>query len=76
MNDEGTIFVGDAVAQVLDVQSYGGYVLHVASLARGALAVGDEVTCGVDRTRRRRVVPNHTSTHLLQWALRQVLVVT
>ncbi len=37
------------------------------------LQVGDFVTARVDRERRNRIVPNHTLTHVLNWALRDVL---
>jgi alanyl-tRNA synthetase len=35
--------------------------------------VGDEVTVRVDYERRGRIMPNHTFTHVLNWALREVL---
>jgi len=64
----------DAVRlQVDDVQVYGGYVVHVgAPLA--SLRVGDEIQCAVDYDRRTRVAPNHTMTHVLNFALREVLL--
>ncbi len=48
-----------------------GYVLHVGEAARGALCVGDAVTAAVDLPRRARIVPNHTFTHVLNFALRE-----
>ncbi len=48
-----------------------GYVLHVGEAARGALRVGDAVTAAVDLPRRARIVPNHTFTHVLNFALRE-----
>ena len=54
------------------MQVAAGYVLHVGS-ASGAFAVGDSVTCQVDAHRRRRILPNHTFTHVLNHALRDVL---
>jgi len=47
-------------------------VIHRGKLASGAISPGDEVTATVDR-RRDSVRKNHTATHLLQWALQQVL---
>ena len=38
-----------------------------------ALPICDKVTCSVDYDHRRRVAPNHTMTHVLNWALREVL---
>ena len=64
-----------ASASVFDVEStrsVGGYVLHVGRLRSGAIAVGETVVLTVADA-RDRVEKNHTSTHLLNWALRQTL---
>ncbi|KAG1327523.1 putative Alanine--tRNA ligase [Cocos nucifera] len=57
--------------QVSNVQVYGGFVLHIGSIAGGAKAfsVGDKV----DYERRTLIAPNHTCTHMLNFALREVL---
>jgi alanyl-tRNA synthetase len=47
--------------------------LHKGSITEGALSVGDEVKAIVDTERRRDIARNHTATHLLQAALKQVL---
>ena len=57
-----------------------GYVLHVGSLSRGnlkrgKLKAGDIVSAEVDYVRRQRIVPNHTFTHVLNFALREVCFV-
>ena len=57
---------------VSDCQAAAGYVLHMGSVA-GSLAVGDEVECCVDYVRRAAIVPNHTFTHVLNFALRETL---
>ena len=49
-----------------------GYVLHVGEVGRGAMRVGDEVTAAVNLKRRADIVPNHTFTHVLNFALREV----
>lgn len=56
---------------------YAGYVLHLGTLRGGAnvASLGDAATCCVDYARRQLVVPNHTMTHVLNFALRQVLMV-
>lgn len=62
---------------VTDCQVAAGYVLHAADAAScsssGHLAVGDSVTVKVDYNRRGQIVPNHTFTHVLNFALREVL---
>lgn len=49
-----------------------GYVLHVGYPEQGVIKVGDKVTSKVDYARRSRIVPNHTFTHVLNMALRDV----
>jgi len=72
--DTGALAVGeDPVLRVEDVQIYGGYVVHVGAPLR-ALKVGDVVECRVDYDRRTKVAPNHTMTHVLNFALREVLL--
>jgi len=81
--DTGTISIvsdnGDSTMgtfRVLDVQSYGGFCLHVGTMEEGDninLTVGSKVKCQVDYTRRRDIAPNHSMTHILSRALRQTL---
>lgn len=54
------------------LQVAAGYVLHVGH-AEGTFAVGDTVMCERDQKRRQRILPNHTFTHILNYALREVL---
>ena len=71
--DIGTIEVGTAKFKVLDVQVYGGYLLHSGIIEDGEIEVGASTTCKVDYERRRDITPNHSMTHVLNGALRQVL---
>ncbi|ELU16117.1 hypothetical protein CAPTEDRAFT_155717 [Capitella teleta] len=75
MFDEGFIVKvddEDTELKVHDVQVRGGYVLHVG-VVEGTLSVGDNVRLQVDVERRRPIMCNHTGTHMLNFALRQVL---
>ncbi len=59
--------------EVLDTQRLGDSVLHVGVLNEGRLAVGDSVRLQQSIGRRVEIMRNHTATHLLNHALRQVL---
>lgn len=64
----------EAVFEVLDtIALAGGKVGHVGVMAHGSLAAGDEVVLTVDVARRADIAKNHSATHLLQRALREVL---
>jgi alanyl-tRNA synthetase len=52
---------------------FGGYVLHVGHVTKGEIKVGDDVACVVDHARRDRTAANHTTTHLLNLALKRTL---
>ncbi|HEY1189418.1 MAG TPA: alanine--tRNA ligase, partial [Gemmata sp.] len=68
---KGTLAEGDF--EVEDTQRLGETVLHIGIMLEGELAVGDEVRCFLTPARRVDVMRNHTATHLLNLALREVL---
>ena len=73
-NDTGKIIIdGVAELEVQNVQVYAGYVLHTGFMKYGSLSVGDEVISEFDELRRWPIRNNHTGTHILNYALRQVL---
>ena len=74
IGDTGT-FEGEAsLSTVEDTYSpAAGYHVHKTTVERGALSVGATVHARVDAERRRRIRANHTGTHLLHAALREVL---
>ncbi len=75
VGDVGVLTTSDgAVVRVLETR-YGvpDLVVHVGELEQGSIAVGDEVTARIDGERRDRIRRNHTATHVLHWALREVL---
>ncbi len=59
--------------QVSDTQKQGDAFLHLGRLTRGTLRVGDRAHTEVDQARREAIVRNHSATHLMHAALRQVL---
>lgn len=59
--------------EVRDVQTYAGFLLHTGVVEEGSFKQGDQVTCRVDYERRRLITPNHSMTHVLNAALREVL---
>ncbi|KAK5992761.1 Alanine--tRNA ligase [Cladobotryum mycophilum] len=72
--DTGRIVIDDVVEfKVVDVQNYGGYILHSGHIEYGTLSSGDEVICEYDELRRSPIRNNHTGTHILNHALREVL---
>ena len=72
--DQGRILIdGEAEIDVQNVQVYGGYVMHTGYMNYGAFKIGDEVLCDYDELRRQPIRNNHTGTHILNFALREVL---
>ncbi|MYF70418.1 MAG: alanine--tRNA ligase, partial [Proteobacteria bacterium] len=73
IGDTGTLRASDALFQVQDTIRFGEAHGHVGAMAEGALNVGDKVEARVDAARRAAIVLNHSATHLLHAALRDVL---
>jgi alanyl-tRNA synthetase len=73
VGDRGRLVSGAAVFEVEDTRKQGGLHLHLGQLKLGRLAVGDELKAEVDESRRTPTRSNHSATHLLHAALRQVL---
>jgi len=72
--DHGTITAGETLFKVTDVQkNKGGKYMHYGRLTSGALKVGDTVRAEIDTERRDAIKRAHTTTHLLDKALRTVL---
>ena len=72
--DTGVIRTADFEFQVEDVKKLlGGKIAHVGHVARGMVKVGDTVTLEIDKEKRALAGRNHSATHLLQRALRNVL---
>jgi alanyl-tRNA synthetase len=74
VGDRGWLVGEGGRFEVLDAQKKGeGAVCHLGRVGEGVLAVGDRVDARVDGERRRATALNHSATHLLHAALRQVL---
>lgn len=71
--DTGRIFSMNSFFEVFDCQVYGGYILHFGTVSKGKFNVGDSVRLSVDYDRRRLIAPNHTMTHVLNFALERTL---
>ena len=72
--DVGTITTADGSFQVKDtVKLLGGKVGHIGTVTGGMIKVGDQATLTVDGANRGDTCKNHSATHLLQKALREVL---
>jgi alanyl-tRNA synthetase len=72
--DIGELKTANATIKVTNVQLYGSFVLHLGEVTSGTVSVGDSITCFVDFVRRAPIASNHTMTHVLNYALKEVLV--
>ena len=73
IGDKGELKGANFSFAVEDTQKYGQAIGHIGKLAAGSLKVGDAVQADVDEARRARIRLNHSATHLMHAALRQVL---
>jgi alanyl-tRNA synthetase len=71
--DKGVLIADGVEYNVTDTQKYGQAIGHIGKLASGSIKVGLSVSTDVDKDRRHRTELNHSVTHLLHAALRQVL---
>ena len=73
IGDSGNLQNETVYFDVKDTQKYGQVFGHIGELTRGTLSVGQTVNAKVDEQRRQNTALNHSATHLLHSALRQVL---
>ncbi|HLP88602.1 MAG TPA: alanine--tRNA ligase [Nostocaceae cyanobacterium] len=73
IGDRGYICGDGVLVRVEDVKKESDFFVHFGRVERGTIRIGDEVTAQIDRAGRRRAQANHTATHLLQAALKQVV---
>ncbi len=67
LSGEGILF------DVSDTQKQGLAFVHLGSLQKGVLKVGQSINCQIDQSRRLHIMRNHSATHLLHAALREIL---
>ncbi|WP_312074019.1 alanine--tRNA ligase [Atlantibacter sp.] len=73
VGDRGELLGNGFAFAVEDTQKYGQAIGHIGKLTSGVLKVGEGVKAQVDEARRARIRLNHSATHLMHAALRQVL---
>jgi alanyl-tRNA synthetase len=73
VGDTGELISGDNVFQVQDTQKQGTTFIHYGVMQKGSLKNNQTVTASVDKVRRQAIVLNHSATHLMHKALRDVL---
>ena len=73
VGDTGVLSQGSAKIAIADCRKVGNHHIHIGHIVSGEFAIGDEVEGQVDQTLRQATALNHSATHLLHEALRQVL---
>ena len=73
IGDRGYLTGEDVLVRIEDVKKEANLFVHFGHIERGTLQLGATVTAQIDRACRRRLQANHTATHLLQAALKQIV---
>jgi alanyl-tRNA synthetase len=73
VGDRGILSLGDSLFEVEDTQKSGKAFVHFGKLAQGSLKVGDCLLAKIDLNQRYATARNHSATHLMHAALRQIL---
>jgi alanyl-tRNA synthetase len=73
IGDQGTLHLGTSTFKVHDTQKQGSTFIHDGVLESGTFVVGNTIQAEVDQERRQAIILNHSATHLMHAALRQVL---
>ena len=73
IGDTGLLSIGKSRFEVQDTRKVGQAIVHYGVVTEGTIKVGDVICASVDEQRRRAIARNHSATHLLHAALRNVL---
>jgi alanyl-tRNA synthetase len=73
IGDRGYLCVEEVIVRIDDVKKESDFFIHFGKIERGNLKSKDKVTAQIDTSCRRRAQANHTATHLLQAALKQIV---
>ncbi len=73
VGDSGYIKTNGATVAVKDTKKRNGKFLHICTIESGSISEGETVSCTIDNERRMAIRRNHSSAHLVQAALRNVL---
>ena len=73
VGDSGSIENKDFSLKVVDTQKSGDSIIHICDLERGSLSEDLNVDCRIDSSRRKDIKANHSATHLLHQALKDIL---
>jgi alanyl-tRNA synthetase len=73
IGDTGELIAKEGLIEVTDTQKISDVFIHIGMVKNGSIHINDQVTADVNLERRLAIMRNHTSTHLLQTALREIL---
>ena len=73
VGDKGKLSSKGLEVEVLDTQKVGNFHLHISKIKKGSIKLNDRVKAEINTERRRAIVSNHSATHLMHSALRNIL---
>ena len=73
VGDKGKLISKDLDIEVLDTQKIGNFHLHISKVIKGSFKLNSKVNAEINEKRRNAIVSNHSATHLMHSALRNVL---
>ena len=72
--DTGQIFINENIFEVHDTLSpFPGVIVHIGKMKKGTLLLKQKIKAKIDLSKRKKIEANHSATHILHWALAQVL---